>query len=164
MGKHKPTPPHTKVIMLFVAFIVILCTICIANFFTGVTGAVTAELDSDLLSVYKETFNEKVQGMPDIVFAFLGEDVVNIYLSDIEVSLYALLKDDQLVELDYGTQENPTFTITTTYDTVVKLQQRDITFEYALDNELISFSSDSFVKRAELIVVLYSIDIYDFFS
>ncbi len=165
MGKKKQTPRHTKVIMLFITLGVILGAVCLANFFTGVTGAVTADtLNDEVLTAYTTVFNEKAKGMPDIVLVFLGEEVVNIYLSDVDVSLYALLKDDQLIELERGTQEDPTITITTTYDTVVKLQQKDFTLDYALDNGLVSFSSPSFVKKVELAVVLYSIDIYDMFT
>jgi hypothetical protein len=166
MAKHKPTPKHTKSIMLVASFLVILAAICLANTFTGITGAVTADdyFNNELLTTYKDTFNEKADGLPDVVFTFFGEEVVNIYLTDIEVTLYAVLQDDELVELEEGEQENPTIRIETTYDTVTALQYKEITLQEAIDDELITFSSDSFIKQAELSLVLGAIDIYEVFQ
>jgi len=165
MRKTRPTSQHMKAIMVFLSLLVILGAIGLANSFTGITGAATvATVNDELLSTYKNTFNEKAKGLPDIVFTFFGDDVVNIYLTDIDVTLYAVLENDELVELDFGEQESPTFTITTTYNTIVKLQQYDITLSQAIDDGLVSFSSDSFIKKAELSTVLYSIDIYDTFT
>ena len=166
MAKHKHTPKHTKSIMLVASFLVILAAICLANTFTGITGAVTADdyFNNELLTTYKDTFNEKADGLPDVVFTFFGEEVVNIYLTDIEVTLYAVLQDDELVELEEGEQENPTIRIETTYDTVTALQYKEITLQEAIDDELITFSSDSFIKQAELSLVLGAIDIYEVFQ
>jgi hypothetical protein len=74
------------------------------------------------------------------------------------------LEDGELVELEPGTQESPTIEIETTYDTLVALQNDEMELSDAIDAGLLTFSSDSFVKEAELAVVLYSIDIYDIFS
>jgi hypothetical protein len=152
--------------MLVASFLVILAAICLANTFTGITGAVTADdyFNNELLTTYKDTFNEKADGLPDVVFTFFGEEVVNIYLTDIEVTLYAVLQDDELVELEEGEQENPTIRIETTYDTVTALQYKEITLQEAIDDELITFSSDSFIKQAELSLVLGAIDIYEVFQ
>ncbi len=165
MKKHKHTPRHTKAVMFGVTILVAFTAVFLADTFTGITGAATAEdINEELLLTYRNTFNEKADGMPDIVFTFLGEGVVNIYLSDADVQLYALFKNSELVELEHGTQENPTIAITTTYDTIAKIQQKEITLDDAIDNSLVSFSSSSFVKEAELALVLYSIDVYEFFS
>ncbi|MFA6888376.1 MAG: hypothetical protein WC254_02670 [Candidatus Woesearchaeota archaeon] len=164
-SKKKHTAKHVKAFMFFLSVLVILGAIVFANSFTGVTGAVTADdLNDDVLLTYKEAFNEKANGMPDIVFRIFGEEVINIYLSDIDVTLYAVLQDGELVDLEQGEQESPTMTITTTYDTVVKLQQHDITLSQTIDDGLVSFSSDSYIKEAMLSTVLYSIDIYDMFA
>ncbi len=165
MRKIKSTAQHVKAIMVFLSLLIIFGTVGLANSFIGVTGAVTADdLNDDLLLTYKETFNEKANGLPDIVFRFFGEEVVNIYLSDIDTTLYAVLQNGELIELNYGEQESPTFTITTTYETVVKLQDRDISLSDAIDEGLVSFSSESFIKKTALSTVLYSIDIYDIFT
>lgn len=165
MRKIKLASKHAKAVMVFFSFFVIIGGVCLANSFTGITGTATAdELNDDLLVTYKQTFNEKANGLPDIVFRSFDEEVVNIYLSDIGITLYAVLHNGELIELNYGEQESPTFTITTTYETVVKLQFRDISLSDAIDEGLVSFSSDGFIKKTALSTVLFSIDIYDIFT
>ncbi len=159
-------PKHIQAFFFFGVFLLGLYVLSVANGMTGVTGAVTAEelFTNDLLVTYKDMYNEKASGLPDIVLAFFGEDVVNIYLTDLDHHLYAVLENDELVELENGEQEDPTFEITTSYDTLVLLQQGDLELSDAVDQGLVSFSSDSFVKEAELSVILYSIDIYSLFE
>ena len=55
---------------------------------------------NDLLSTYKDTYNEKANGLPDILFTFFGDDVVNVYLTDLDHHLYAVLSGGELVELE----------------------------------------------------------------
>lgn len=155
-------PKHIQAFFFFGIFLLGLYILSIANSMNGVTGAVTAEefFTNDLLTTYKDTYNEKANGLPDILFTFFGDDVVNIYLTDLDYYLYAMLENGELVELESGEQEDPSFEITTTYDTLVLLQQGDLEVSDAVDSGLISFSSDSFVKEAEISTVLYSIDIY----
>lgn len=157
---------HIKTLEIIAIFLVAIVGLALANHATGITGAVTVSdvFTDDLLSQYKDTYNAKRVGLPDIVFTFFGEEVVNVYISDLDIHLYAILEKGELVELAKGTQDNPTISIETTYDTLVKLQQGDITPKDAINQGLVSFSSDSFVKEAELSTVLYSIDIYDMFS
>ena len=159
-------PKHIQAFFFFGIFLLGLYIVSVANGMNGVTGAVTAEeiFTNDLLSTYKDTYNEKANGLPDILFTFFGDDVVNIYLTDLDHHLYAVLADNELVELENGQQEDPSFEITTTYDTLVLLQQGDLGVSDAVDQGLISFSSDSFVKEAEISTVLYSIDIYSLFD
>ncbi|MBI5073027.1 hypothetical protein HZA99_04370 [Candidatus Woesearchaeota archaeon] len=168
MAKNKAArkASHIKTLEIIAVFLIAIIGIALANHATGITGAVTADevLSDDLLSQYKEMYNAKRAGLPDLVFTFFGEEVVNIYISDLDAHLYAVLEKGELVELESGTQENPTLSIETTYDTLVKLQQGDITLPDAVNQGLVSFSSDSFVKEAELSTVLYSIDIYGRFS
>ncbi len=155
-------PKHIQAFFFFSIFLLGLYILSVANEMNGFTGAVTAEeiFTNDLLSTYKDTYNEKANGLPDILFTFFGDDVVNIYLTDIDHYLYAMLGSGELIELENGEQEDPSFEITTTYDTLVLLQQGDLEVSDAVDSGLISFSSDSFVKEAEISTVLYSIDIY----
>ncbi len=157
---------HLQFFQMIVVFFVALFALYLANTATNVTGAVTADdvFTEDLISEYKETYNEKASGLPDIVFTFFGEEVVNIYISDLDYHLYAVLEDGALIELEPGTQESPTIEVETTYDTIVALQYGELTLANAIDNGLVTFSSDSFVKKAELSVVLYSVDVYDIFS
>lgn len=167
MAKAKPLKKarHLQAIELIAVFLVAIIGLALANHATGITGAVTAEevFSGDLLSSYKETYNEKRSGLPDLVFTFFGEEVVNIYITDLDYSLYAVLEDGELVELEPGTQESPTIKIETNYETLVNLQAGDISLSDAVDAGLVTFSSDSFVKKTEISVVLYSIDIYDMF-
>jgi hypothetical protein len=157
---------HIQAGFLFFVVISGIFVLSVTNTVRGITGAVTAEevFSDDLLSFYMDTYNEKASGLPDIVFIFFGEEVINIYVSDLDYNLYALLEDGELVELEPGTQESPTIEIETTYDTLVALQNDEMELSDAIDAGLLTFSSDSFVKEAELAVVLYSIDIYDIFS
>ncbi len=166
--KSRPLQPF----FFFGVFIIGLYIVGIANILTGVTtmtgitGAVTAEeiFTSDLFAYYIKTYNEKAAGLPDIVFTFFGEEVINIYISDFNYYLFAILKDGELVELSAGQQESPTIEVETTYNTLVQLQNKEIELNDAIDDGLVTFSSDSFVKEAELAVVLYSIDIYNIFG
>ncbi len=164
--KNAKKSSHIKTLEIIAAFLVALAGLALANHATGVTGAVTADeiFTDDLLGQYKDTYNAKRDGLPDIVFTFFGEEVINIYISDLDEHLYALLSDGELVDLEKGTQDDPTITVETTYDALVQLQQGDITMKEAIQKGLVSFSSDSFVKEAELSTVLYSIDIYNSFS
>lgn len=159
-------PKHIQAFFFFWIFLLGLYVLTVANSLTGITGAVTAEelFTNDLLVTYKDTYNEKANGLPDILFTFFGDDVVNIYLSDLDHYLYAVLESGELVALESGQQEDPTIEITTTYDTLVLLQQGDLELSDAIDQGLVTFSSDSFVKEAQLSVVLYSIDIYSLFA
>ncbi len=166
MVKKQRKPRHIQAFFFFGIFLLGLYIVSVANGMNGITGAVTAEelFTNDLLVTYKDTYNEKASGLPDIVLTFFGNDVVNIYLSDFDHHLYAVLENDELVELENGEQEDPTFEITTTYDTLVLIQQGDLEISDAVDQGLVSFSSDSFVKEAELSIILYSIDIYSLFE
>lgn len=165
-NKRAKKASYIKTIEIIAVFIIAIVGLALANHATGITGASTIDdvFADDLLSQYKDIYNAKRAGLPDIVFTFFGEEVVNVYISDVEIHLYAVLEKGELVELAKGTQDSPTITIETTYDTLVKLQQGDITAKNAISQGLVSFSSDSFVKEAELSTVLYSIDIYDMFS
>ncbi len=157
---------HIQAGFLFFVVIAGIFVLSVTNAARGITGAVTAEevFSDDLLSSYIDTYNEKASGLPDLVFTFFGEEVITIYISDLDHTLYAILEDGALVELESGTQESPTIEIETTYDTLVALQNDEMELSDAIDDGLVTFSSDSFVKEAELAVVLYSIDIYDIFA
>ena len=157
---------HIQAAFLFFVVVAGLFVLSVVNSARGITGAVTAEevFSDDLLNSYMDTYNEKASGLPDLVFTFFGEEVINIYVSDLDYTLYALLEDGALVELESGTQESPTIEIETTYETLVALQNDEMELSDAIDDGLVTFSSDSYVKEAELAVVLYSIDIYDIFS
>lgn len=157
---------HIQAAFLFFVVVAGIFVLSVANSARGITGAVTAEevFNNDLLNYYMDAYNEKASGLPDIVFTFFGEEVITIYISDLNHTLYAVLEDGALVELESGTQESPTIEIETTYDTLVSLQNDEMELSDAIDEGLISFSSDSFVKEAQLAIVLYSIDIYDIFS
>lgn len=157
---------HIKTLEIIGVFLVAIVALALANHTTGITGAVTADevLSNDLLSQYKEMYNAKRSGLPDLVFTFFGDEVVNVYISDLDAHVYAVLKNGELVDLEKGTQDSPTISIQTTYDTLLHLQQGDISIKGAVNQGLVSFSSDSFVKEAELSTVLFSIDIYEYFS
>ncbi len=155
---HQRTERHVQSWLLLLALIAGIVGVSLAQGFTGLTGAATADV-SPFVKPYIEMYNAKMdKGLPDIVITPFGDRVVTIHITDLGRSFYAVVKRGKLTSLEEGVAKNPTTTIWLDYATLTALQYKDITFDDAVQQGRISLSSE-YLVRADLDgLVLESID------
>jgi hypothetical protein len=162
MGRRRQTQTerHTQTTMLIIGFVVALAGISFAHQATGMVGAATADV-TPLIQPYIDTYDSKMEdGMPDLVFVPLGDDVVVVVLTDLDRSYYGVIERGSLVLLEEGEVSSPTVIVRLTFDTLKALQYGDMTFDDAVHDGYISLSAKGFVRAIAVEKVLGSMDIY----
>ncbi len=156
MGKKKSSSKQQKSSTLFyiiLAFVVALVGILIASTFTDITGQALAVSPFTI----QETSSDTV--FTGVFERTAGMTTATVTITDKHAYYTLTLDGENLVVLTRGVIENPDFTVSLDYYTLLALQYDEISLQDAIAAGDVKFSSVEAVSLAQLDTVLSSIDI-----
>jgi hypothetical protein len=158
--RQKKTERHVQIFMLLLGLVGGIIGVSLAHGMTGMVGAATANVNP-LVEPYLETYDAKIgDGMPDLVFLPLGDNVVSVRISDKDRSFYGLIEKGELAHFDEGLVERPTISVALDYDTLVALQYGDVTFDDVIGAGEVSLFGIGYIDLTFVEVVLGTVDVY----
>lgn len=159
MRRKERTARHVQVYALLLLLGTAFIAIALGVSYAGNTGAGTSEATAALVAPFQKAFAAKKAGLPDVVFTALGDDLVQVFVSDKETYFYGVIKKGTLVLLEEGAVQNPTAKVFLSSQTLTALQYGGITLSTAIREGKITLSSSSSVDSDHLLLVLESIDL-----
>lgn len=95
---------------------------------------------------YTTLYNEKIDKVPEIALSLFGNERVNLYVND-QILYGFRLEDGKIVEKLEGGIEEPTLNVYTTAEVIIKLINKEIGYEEALEGKHITYSGVGFLKK-----------------
>ncbi len=159
MGIKKSKLKQQKTSTLFyiiLAFVVALVGILLASTFTDITGEALAVSPFTVQKISPDT------AFTGVFERTAGMTTATVTITDKRAYYTVSLDGENLVAITKGVVENPDFTVSLDYYTLLALQYGEISLQDAIAAGDVKFSSVEAVSVEQLEVVVFSIDITTF--
>lgn len=105
------------------------------------TTPILAQYNGYSLQELKSEYNQNLDKIPGIVKAVIGDERINLYITEKQSIIGALTENAKIITIQEGKIDNPTLNIYITEKTIRRLQNQEITFQQAIDAEEIRLES-----------------------